>query len=190
MLSLWIVISNKISIVIYEIEQEEVGIKILSILYQYADDSFAVAAALLHDTVEDTNVTIEEIVLVFGCKIAYLVECLTDVSKSTDGNRTVRKELDRQHLAKASAIAKTIKLADLISNTQSIAVYDIDFARVYIKEKKALLGVLTEGDAILLQLATALVTLVEQYFIFSKSTSIETLESAINILMNYFRSNE
>ena len=35
MLSLWIVISNKISILIYEIGQVEVGIKILSILYQY-----------------------------------------------------------------------------------------------------------------------------------------------------------
>ena len=46
--------------------------------------------------------------------MAYLVDCLTDVSKPSDGNRAVRKEIDRQHLAKASPKAKTIKLADLI----------------------------------------------------------------------------
>jgi hypothetical protein len=48
-----------------------------------------------------------------------------------------------------SPACKTIKLADLISNSKSILEHDKDFARVYIKEKELLLEVLTEGDTTL-----------------------------------------
>ena len=67
--------------------------------------------------------------------MAELVDDLTDVSKPQDGNRATRKELDRQHTAKASPDAKTIKLADLISNSRSIMKDDPNFAKVYMKEK-------------------------------------------------------
>lgn len=104
------------------------------------------AAAWLHDVVEDTPVTLEEIELTFGPKVAALVEQLTDVSQKSMGNRDVRKAIDREHTAKASPEAKTIKLADLISNTDSITKYDPEFARTYLKEKARLLEVLKEGD--------------------------------------------
>jgi len=52
------------------------------------------AAALLHDVVEDTEVTIEQVEETFGHKIAELVGWLTDVSKPSDGKRAVRKEID------------------------------------------------------------------------------------------------
>ena len=104
-------------------------------------------AALLHDVVEDTQVSLSLIEKEFGKCVATLVEGLTDVSKAEDGNRTKRKEIDRQHTARQSAACKTIKLADLISNSRSILQHDKDFARVYLKEKKALLEVLKEGDA-------------------------------------------
>lgn len=106
-----------------------------------------ICAALLHDCVEDTSATLEEVKTLFGDEIASLVEMLTDVSQKSDGNRRVRKELDRQHTAQASPEAKSIKLADLISNTQSIVAHDPDFARVYLKEKSLLLEVLKEGDS-------------------------------------------
>lgn len=115
------------------------------------------AAALLHDTVEDTDVTLELIEKEFGKCVATLVEGLTDVSKTEDGNRAVRKKIDREHTAKQSAACKTIKLADLISNTKSIVQHDKEFAKVYIKEKEALLEVLKEGDAILYEIASNLV---------------------------------
>ena len=105
-----------------------------------------ICAALLHDTVEDTNVTIEDIRVYFSPQIAELVGWLTDVSKPEDGNREVRKKLDKDHFAMAPIEAKTIKLADLISNTRSIFQYDRKFATVYIKEVALLLEVLTEGD--------------------------------------------
>lgn len=85
----------------------------------------------------------------FGAAVAALVIEVTDVSRPSDGNRAARKAKDRDHLAKASPDAQTIKLADLISNTQSIVEHDPAFARVYLAEKEALLDVLTRGNAML-----------------------------------------
>lgn len=104
------------------------------------------AAALLHDVVEDTEVSIGLIRTHFGHCVADLVAGLTDVSKKEDGNRKARKAIDREHTAKQSSACKTIKLADLISNSHSILKYDRDFARVYLKEKLELLRVLQDGD--------------------------------------------
>jgi (p)ppGpp synthase/HD superfamily hydrolase len=106
-------------------------------------------AALMHDCVEDTECSFGDIEDVFGTDVALLVGWLTDVSIPHMGNRTKRKEIDRKHTAKAPAEAKTIKLADLISNSKSILEHDKDFAKVYIKEKELLLEVLIEGDATL-----------------------------------------
>jgi (p)ppGpp synthase/HD superfamily hydrolase len=115
------------------------------------------AAALLHDVVEDTLVTIELIGVEFGKGVAELVAGLTDVSKPSDGNRAIRKEIDRQHTAKQPPACKTIKLADLISNTKSIVEHDKDFAKVYLKEKERLLEVLKEGDVALWNAASKMV---------------------------------
>ena len=113
------------------------------------------AAALLHDTVEDTGVGIETIRAEFGAVVAGLVADLTDVSTPGGGNRAIRKGIDLAHTAGASPSAKTIKLADLLSNTASIVAHDPGFARVYLKEKAAMLEVMTDGDATLLARAKA-----------------------------------
>lgn len=123
---------------------------------EYVNDEMR-AAALLHDVVEDTAVNIGVIRTHFGHCVATLVEGLTDISKAEDGNRKVRKEIDRMHTAKQSPACKTIKLADLISNTKSIVEHDKDFARVYIKEKELLLEVLVDGDENLYKFAKELV---------------------------------
>ncbi len=108
---------------------------------EYSKDEM-ICAALLHDTVEDTDTTFKMISNNFGDKVATLVFELTDVSKKTDGNRATRKKIDREHNAKASDAGKTIKCADLISNTSSIVCYDKNFAKVYFKEKQKLMRVL------------------------------------------------
>ena len=113
------------------------------------------AAALLHDTVEDTGVGIETIRAEFGAVVAGVVADLTDVSTPGGGNRAIRKGIDLAHTASASPSAKTIKLADLLSNTASIVAHDPGFARVYLKEKAAMLEVMTDGDATLLARAKA-----------------------------------
>ena len=112
-----------------------------------------VAAAHLHDTVEDCGVTLDEIEATFGRVVRQYVDDVTDVSKPSDGIRPVRKALDREHIANASAGGQTIKCADLIDNTKSIVPHDPDFARVYLSEKEAILSVITRADPTLLALA-------------------------------------
>lgn len=99
-------------------------------------------AALFHDLIEDTNVTFEDIRQKFGLEVALIVLDLTDPSKPSDGNRAQRKQIDLEHTASGSYQAKSVKLADLISNTRSIVEYDKNFARVYLAEKAKLLEVL------------------------------------------------
>ena len=112
-----------------------------------------IAAAFLHDTVEDTGVTINLIRAEFGAEVAELVYWLTDQSKPEDGNREARKTIDRLHVASGPAEAQTIKLADLIDNTLTIEARDPDFYRVYRREKELLLDVLTLGDPALMRIA-------------------------------------
>lgn len=116
----------------------------------------AVAAALLHDVVEDTERTLAEVEAAFGEDIARIVKGLTDTSTPADGNRAARKAKDRARLAAANAKVQTVKLADLISNSRSIIAHDPKFARVYLKEKAALLDVLTLGDPTLMAAARQL----------------------------------
>ena len=105
-----------------------------------------VAAAWLHDVIEDTGCTFTDVHMAFGIDIATIVGWLTDVSKPTDGNRATRKAMDREHTAQAPAEAQTIKLADLISNSRSIMAHDPEFAKTYLAEKRMLLEVMTKGD--------------------------------------------
>ena len=114
-----------------------------------------VAAAYLHDVVEDTGVTLELVRAEFGDEVATLVGWLTDVSRPDHGNRAARKAVDRAHTASAPAEAQTVKLADLMSNTRSIVEHDPEFAKVYLAEKRALLEVMTKGDPELLARARA-----------------------------------
>ena len=122
-----------------------------------SDDEAMVAAAWLHDTVEDTPATFEDIEREFGADVMQLVKELTDVSRPGDGNRAVRKAIDRQHTAGASPRAKTIKLADIIDNCEDICRHDAKFGRVYLGEAAALLEVLAEGDEKLYAQAAGLI---------------------------------
>jgi hypothetical protein len=112
-------------------------------------DAEMIAAAWLHDTVEDTPATFGDLERQFGHGVSLLVADLTDVSRPADGNRAARKAIDRNHTAQASARAKSIKLADLIDNCRDICRHDRSFAHVYLTEAAALLEVLQEGDAAL-----------------------------------------
>jgi len=124
---------------------------VAELVAEVTDDPETIAAAWLHDTVEDTPATLEDIEENFGLPVAELVEELTDVSKPSDGNRARRKAIDRDHSAQASPRAKTVKLGDLIDNCKDITKHDPRFAKVYLVEMGALLDVLDEGDERLFQ---------------------------------------
>ena len=110
-----------------------------------------IAAALLHDVVEDTEIRLPAIEAHFGGTVAELVDWLTDVSRPEDGNRRVRKRLDLEHLARAPAAAQTINYADLIDNSHSISAYDRGFWPVFRREMRDLIAALDRGDASLRQ---------------------------------------
>jgi guanosine-3',5'-bis(diphosphate) 3'-pyrophosphohydrolase len=76
------------------------------------------AAAALHDTVEDTETTFAELEEHFGGTIAELVRELTD-DKSL--RKEQRKQLQIEHARTASAGAKQLKIADKICNLRDIA---------------------------------------------------------------------
>lgn len=64
-------------------------------------------------------------------------------------NRAAREKLERERLANVSPTAQTVKLADVLCNSKDIAVQDPKFAKVYLKEKAALVPLLTKGNRIL-----------------------------------------
>ena len=80
-------------------------------------DPVVIAAALLHDTIEDTETSATELRRAFGAKVAGIVGEVTD-DKRLPKER--RKELQIEHAAHISKSAKLVKLADKICNLRDI----------------------------------------------------------------------
>ncbi|HEX9182704.1 MAG TPA: HD domain-containing protein [Burkholderiales bacterium] len=83
------------------------------------EDPVTLCAALLHDTIEDTETTYAELRRLFGRPIADVVLEVTD-DKGLD--KAVRKELQVKHAPQLSQRAKLVKLADKICNLRDIAI--------------------------------------------------------------------
>jgi len=80
-------------------------------------DISILCAAVLHDTIEDTNTTAAELEDIFGKKITTIVLEVTD-DKGLD--KDVRKQKQIEHALHISREAKLVKLADKISNLRDI----------------------------------------------------------------------
>jgi len=94
-------------------------IQVANILWQtgQVQDENVLSAALLHDTLEDTETTSEELETAFGQTILALVQ---EVSDDKSLPKAERKRLQIVHAATISSQAKLIKLADKIANIQDI----------------------------------------------------------------------
>lgn len=87
-------------------------------------DQELLAAAALHDTVEDTDVTIEQIRTEFGDRIASLVASESDTvlnDLSVEESWHARKQVAIDRLAHASRDGKIVALGDKLSNMRAIA---------------------------------------------------------------------
>ena len=114
-------------------------------------DTNVVIAALLHDVIEDTDVTAAELNRRFGRDVASLVVEMTD-DKSLP--KEERKLLQIEHAPKMSVRAQTIKLADKISNLQSIlssppAGWDYKRKRRYFEWGKQVVDALSSPNPVL-----------------------------------------
>lgn len=121
-----------------------------------------IVAALLHDVVDDTGVTLALIDDQFGPFVAEMVHALSDDTTPADGNRRARKAMEREKISKADPWAKTIRLADVITNVESVSDLDPEFTKTYLPEKRLLLPCLREGDPTLFAIADHLI---EAYFV-------------------------
>jgi guanosine-3',5'-bis(diphosphate) 3'-pyrophosphohydrolase len=81
-------------------------------------DHNVLCAAVLHDTIEDTQTNAEELRGLFGDKITSIVLEVTDDKSIKD--KAVRKQLQVEHAPHASHEAKLVKLADKICNLRDI----------------------------------------------------------------------
>ena len=105
-----------------------------------------IAAAMMHDIIEDTDFTLTDVAKVGGEVAATFVGWLSNKEYPEAKNRKERKALIAAHLANAPDEVKTIKLADIIHNTPTIIKYDPKFAKVYVPENKVLLKALKGGN--------------------------------------------
>jgi guanosine-3',5'-bis(diphosphate) 3'-pyrophosphohydrolase len=80
-------------------------------------DIDVLCAALLHDTIEDTETTVEELVAEFGAHIASIVVEVTD---DTSLPKAERKRLQVEHAPTLTREAKLVKLADKICNLRDM----------------------------------------------------------------------
>lgn len=136
-------------------------LEVVNILIEHGiDDQVMLAAAALHDVIEDCEgwdvwqLNVE--LFRHGdddqrFRLVELVQQLTEPAHQ--GNRATSKALECVRLSKISADAQTIKYADLISNTGSIVQHDEGFAKVYLQEKWNILKVMRQGDEGLLNAA-------------------------------------
>jgi guanosine-3',5'-bis(diphosphate) 3'-pyrophosphohydrolase len=81
------------------------------------DDPVTLAAAVLHDTVEDTETTLEELEREFGVEVRDVVDEVTDDKELA---KAERKRLQIEHAPSASRRAKVLKLGDKISNIRDL----------------------------------------------------------------------
>ena len=96
----------------------------MEIVATMTPDQELLAAAALHDTVEDTDVTIAQIQTEFGDRVAELVAMESDEphqSRDSIENWRARKQTAIDRLARASRDAKIVALGDKLSNMRAIA---------------------------------------------------------------------
>ena len=129
-----------------------------------------IAAAFLHDVLEDTTYPAEYIEDRCGQNVLRIVRELTNPSKGSTASRAQRKQQDRYHLACVSPEAKALKMLDRTDNVldmrrsvsapQYFDVFSNEFAKLYCDESQLLLDAI--GQDVAGCLSTALGTAIKQ----------------------------
>lgn len=137
-------------------------VRVMQICAEYVTDEVVLEAALLHDVIEDTEVSANMLFKFLqtlhpgpeAVKVLKLVQELTDeyVSAKYPGwNRVKRKKLEVLRLSKISPAAQTVKYADILDNSTDIVHSGSDFAPRYLLEAEDILLNLPKGHPDLYQ---------------------------------------
>lgn len=132
-------------------------IRVRDLCQEYTSDRAILSAALLHDVLEDTEVKGDQLLqFLLGVAEQQLAERtlqfvidLTDVYTRFNypqWNRRKRKKMEADRLSLVSPEAQTIKYADIIDNSLTIANAEDGFASVYLHEARALVRVMQNGN--------------------------------------------
>lgn len=132
---------------------------VMGAMTEFTNDEAILSACVLHDAVEDCEaVDIEVIHERFGEIVAGYVFYATEKSKKIDGNRAVRKEIDRRHYSAGTSVSQDIKVLDMINNMPTITLFSTyEFADTYLSEKLQLLGCLRKCNPVLKSRASQLI---------------------------------
>lgn len=106
------------------------------------EDPIVLVAALLHDTIEDTETTYDELEVEFGSEVASVVDEVTDDKSML---KAERKLAQIAHAAQISSRAKLVKLADKICNVRDIieappADWSVERKREYFDWARSVVG--------------------------------------------------
>lgn len=93
---------------------------VAALVEQSGGNTEEIASAWLHDVVEDTQVTIDEIRQEFGDAIAHIVDGLTDPPHFEGNPIAVRKQWQAERVLEKSDSVKRVKLADQLNNIQFV----------------------------------------------------------------------
>ncbi len=137
-------------------------VRVMKLCRPYDSRLPVLAAALLHDVLEDTPVTKADLLAFLqnvmneadARETLQLVVELTDVftkSRHPRWNRKKRKAKEAERIAHTSSDSQTVKYADIIDNCREITDHDPEFARVFLCECKGLLKVMPGGNRVLYQ---------------------------------------
>lgn len=145
-------------------------VRVMEICQRFTSSLPILAAALLHDVLEDTEVSEQDmrnfLLSIMNSEDATqttrLVVELTDVYTKVDypkWNRRKRKRKEAERIEQTSADSQTIKYADIIDNCKEIVEQDPEFAGLFLRECRMLLNRIPLGNAALYQ--EAIVTVEE-----------------------------
>jgi (p)ppGpp synthase/HD superfamily hydrolase len=128
--------------------------QVANLVRQYTSNDEVIAAAYLHDVLEDCGVTEEEIRIRFGDNITKI--CLELVNRSVSPEykslrRSERKAIDREKIATISPDAQLIKTCDRLDNVLDLFDAPDKYQKLYAEETLLLVDVLTKAPTVLVE---------------------------------------